>query len=101
MKNAALIAKILTAVAALVGVAYLVATYGEQIVAWAKKLLASCPCKCNAEDCADCECELECPAEEVVAEEEDVAAEEETAEKAVEEVVEETAPVAEEADFEG
>ena len=105
MKNAALIAKILTALAALVGVAYLIATYGEQIVAWAKKLLASCPCQCDAEDCADCECELDCPAEEVVAEEE--APVEETVEEVVEEVaeeapvVEETAPVAEEADFEG
>ena len=108
MKNAALIAKILTALAAIVGVAYLVATYGEQIVAWVKKLLASCPCKCNAEDCADCECELDCPVEEVVAEEEEVV-EETPVEEVVEEapaeeeapVVEETAPVAEEADFEG
>lgn len=110
MKNAALIAKILTALAALVGVAYIIATYGEQIVAWAKKLLAACPCKCDAEDCADCECELDCPAEEVVAEEEAVVEEEAPAEEApvVEEAAaeeeapaEETAPVAEEADFEG
>ena len=98
MKNAALIAKILTALAALVGVAYLIATYGDKIVAWAKKLLASCPCQCNAEDCADCECELDCPAEEVVVEE-DIVAEEVPAEE--EAVAEETAPVAEEADFEG
>ena len=100
MKNAALIAKILTALAALVGVANLIATYGEQIVAWAKKLLASCPCQCDAEDCANCECELDCPAEEVEAEEEVVVAEEAPA---VEEepVAEETAPVAEETDFEG
>ena len=98
MKNAALIAKILTALAALVGIAYLVATYGEQIAAWAKKLLASCPCKCNAEDCADCECELDCPVEEVVAEDEEPVAEDVVDEDAV---VEEVAPVAEEADFEG
>ena len=98
MKNAALIAKILTALAALVGVAYIIATYGEQIVAWAKKLLAYCPCQCKAEDCADCECELDCPAEEVVVEE-DIVAEEVPAEE--EAVAEETAPVAEEADFEG
>ena len=103
MKNAALIAKILTALAALVGVAYLIATYGEQIVAWAKKLLASCPCQCDAEDCADCECELDCPVEEVVAEEDVVAEEEAVEEETVEEepAAEETAPVAEEADFEG
>ena len=99
MKNAALIAKILTAVAALVGVAYLIATYGEQIVAWAKKLMASCPCNCTAEDCADCECELDCPAEEVAAEEDMVVEEEAPVEEEI--VAEETAPVAEEVDFEG
>ena len=98
MKNFALIAKILTAVAALVGVAYIIATYGEQIISWAKKLLNACPCKCTADDCANCECDLDCPAaEEVFADEEAPAAEEE----AVEEVpVDETAPIAEEADFE-
>ena len=108
MKTAALIAKILTALAAVVGAAYIIATYGEQIVAWAKKLLASCPCKCDAEDCADCECELDCPAEEAAAEEETVVeeapvVEAPVAEEAAEEAapVEETAPVAEEADFEG
>ena len=93
MKTAALIAKILAALAALVGVAYLIATYGEQIVAWAKKLLAACPCQCDAEDCADCECELDCHVDEEVVAEEPVAEEEP--------VVEETTPVAEEADFEG
>ena len=99
MKNFALIAKILTALAALVGIAYIVATYGEQIIDWAKKLLNACPCKCTADDCANCECELNCPAAE-----EDVF-EDETAPEEVEEVivaapVDETAPVAEEADFE-
>ena len=103
MKNAALIAKILTALAAIVGIAYLIATYGDKIVAWAKKLLASCPCQCNAEDCADCECELDCPAEEVVTEEDIFAEEIPVEEVPVEEEApaDETAPVAEEADFEG
>ena len=105
MKNFALVAKILTAVAALVGIAYLVATYGEQIVAWAKKLLASCPCQCDADDCADCECELDCPIEEAAAEEEEPLVEETVeeapvAEEAEAEVTVEEAPVAEEADFE-
>lgn len=97
MKNVALIAKVLTAVAAIVGAAYLVATYGEQVVAWAKKLLATCPCKCDAEDCADCACDLDCPVEELEADE-DLAAEE--VPMAEEIVVDETAPVAEEIDFE-
>ena len=105
MKNFALIAKIVTAIAAVVGFAYIIATYGEQIIEWAKKLLKSCPCKCNCDDCADCECELDCPADDETEvevfvaddEEEEVEAEDETAE---EEPADETAPVAEEADFE-
>ena len=108
MKNAALIAKILAALAALVGVAYLIATYGEQIVAWAKKLLGKCECLCSEctcecdadcdecpceEDCDACPCECCCECEEEVVEE---AAEEAPAEESPAE-----AAVAEEADFEG
>ena len=101
MKTAKLIAKIAVALAAVAGAVYVVATYGEQIVAWCKKVLASlpCPCKCACEgECTceegTCECACECAAEEVV-------------EEAVEEVVEEAPAeeptaedaVAEEADF--
>lgn len=96
--------KILTALAAIIGVAYVVATYGDKIVAWCKNLLNACPCKCDAEDCADCECDMECPceeapAEEAAAEEAPAAEEEAVAEEPV--VVDETAPVADEEDFEG
>lgn len=38
---------ILTALVAVAGVVYLVATYGENIVAWAKKLAGKCSCKCE------------------------------------------------------
>ena len=85
--------KILTALAAIAGAVYIVATYGEQIVAWAKKIwsmLPKCPC---CEEVVDAE----------IAEEE---AEAETAEESAAEevpVVEEidmAAPVAEEIDFE-
>ena len=105
MKNFALIAKIVTAIAAVVGFAYIIATYGEQIIEWAKKLLKACPCKCNCDDCADCECELVCPADEVTEEDEpeveDDEADDEPVEEAAEEAAaDETAPVAEEADFE-
>ncbi len=101
MKTFANIMKVLTALAAIAGVVYVIATYGDKIVAWAKKLIAQCPCKCNVEDCADCECECECQCEaEAPAEEEAPAAEEVPAEEAVEEVVvEEGEPVADEADF--
>ena len=83
--------KILAALAAVAGAIYLVATYGDKIVAWAKKML-NCSCCCGEDDCCcesecccdeeDCCCEGECeccceeeapveeaPAEEVAAEE--------------------------------
>lgn len=106
MKTVNTLVKILTALAAVAGAIYVIATYGDKIVAWAKKVLASCPCKCNVDDCADCECECECKCEEAGAEEaapvEEAPAEEATPveEAPVEEIViEETEPVADEADF--
>ena len=84
MKLAKLIAKIVVALAAIAGAVYVIATYGNQIVAWCKKVLASLPslpyCDCGDECCCgkDCCCE-------------------EAAEEAAEEATEE-APV--EADFE-
>ena len=114
MKTLNTIIKIATALAAVAGAIYLIATYGDKIVAWAKKLLDSCPCKCNCdiEDCADCDCQADCPCAEADDEEIEVeieeapVAEEAPAEEApveeapVEEVViEEGEPVAEEEDF--
>ena len=85
--------KILTALAAVIGAAYVIATYGDQIVAWAKKLLSSCP-KCKLEDDFVIEDE---PVEETPVE---APVEEVPAEEAVEEIViEENEPVAEEKDF--
>ena len=86
------------------GVVYVVATYGEQIVAWAKKVLASlpkCPC-CKeepkaVEETAAEEAPAEEPAEEVPAEA--PAEEVPTEEPAAEVTVNANEPVAEEADF--
>ena len=93
--------KILTALAAVVGAVYVVATYGDKIVEWAKNLLASCPF-CN-NDCEVVE-EEDFVTEEPVAEEapaeEPVAEEAPVEEPEVEIVVENNEPVAEEADFE-
>ena len=94
--------KILAALAAVAGAVYLIATYGDKLVAWAKKLL-NCSCCCCGDDecccedgeccCEDGECccedgECECCCED---------AEEEEAEEAPAEEAEE-APT--EADFE-
>ena len=101
MKAMNTIIKILTALATVAGIVYIVATYGEQIVAWAKKVLASFP-KCPACEEAEPEIEVEIEVEEAA---EEVAAEEPAAEEvAVEEpapevVVAENEPVAEETDF--
>ena len=100
MKIAATIGKILAAVAAVAGAVYLIATYGDAIVAWAKKFLG-CTCCCEEECCCEageCCCGEECCCEEA-------APAEEAAEEAapVEEAAEEAAPaedVATEADFE-
>ncbi len=102
MKALNTIIKIVTALAAVIGFIYVVATYGKQIVAWAEKMLAKIP------QCPECEVveeveEVEVPAEEAeeaeeVAEapvEEEVPAEE----PAPEIVVAENEPVAEENDF--
>lgn len=97
MKIAKLIAKIVVALAAIAGAVYVIATYGNQIVAWCKKVLASLPC-CKEDCCCDGECECDeecCCGEECCCEEAVEEAAEEIAE-AVEETVEEVA----EADFE-
>lgn len=105
MKAFTVIMKILAAAAAVVGAVYVAATYGDKIVAWAKKMLPECKC-CNGEcECAE-EAEVveEAPAEEVCeAPAEEAPAEEAPAEEAAPEEApaEEEAPVAEEADFEG
>ena len=96
--------KILTALAAIASTIYVIATYGDKIVAWAKNILASCPCcnntcECECEGEGECKCGGECKCAEEAAEEE--VAEEPVAEEApVEEIViEENEPVADAEDF--
>ncbi len=95
--------KVLTALAAIAGTIYVIATYGDKIVAWAKKILAACPC-CSDECCCggECDCGDECKCGgEYACECEEEAAEEAAPEEApVEEIViEENEPVAAEEDF--
>ena len=104
MKIAAIIGKILAAVAAIAGAVYLIATYGDAIVAWAKKFLG-CTCCCDEEcECCEngeCTCEADCECCEEAAEEEAPAEECECA--CEEAAAEEEAPAEEavtEADFE-
>lgn len=90
--------KILSALAAVVGAVYIIATYGDKIVAWAKQLMG-----CNAKPIAsfhytaaeDCTEEKTEPAEETA---EASAAAEEAPEAPA---ADESTPVANEEDFEG
>lgn len=106
MKAFNTIMKILAALAAVAGAVYVVATYGDKIVAWAKKLWATLPQCPEAGDVIDVQ---EAPEAEVTAETEAPAAAEETVAEvpAAEEApaedpvphIAENEPVADEADF--
>ena len=95
------ILKLLTALAAIAGIVYVIATFGDKIVAWAKSILPTCDCDCDCDCDGECKCCCEedfadeTPAEDVA---EEVVEEETVAEEAP--VVDEGEPVAEEADFE-
>ena len=100
MKAVNIILKVVAALAAVAGIVYVVATYGDKIVAWARKLLGKCECSCEECDCEgreECcsECEGGCGKTTEVTETEDN--EEEDGEEVV---VEQTAVTAEEKDFE-
>lgn len=83
MKKGSTIAKIIAAVVCVAGVVFLVATYGDKLVALAKKLLPG-----KKDEIIDAEEETEGTEEEVV-------------EEVAEEAAEEDTPVAEEVDFVG
>ena len=103
MKTVNTIVKILSALAAVAGVVYIIATYGEQITAWAKKTLASLPkCPCCKDDAIEEEAPVEDAADEAAEEEPaavEVPVEEPVAAPAEEPVVAPHEPVAEDADF--
>lgn len=101
MKTLNVVVKVLAALAAIAGVVYLLAAYGDKVVAWAKRVIGCCPWDEGMEE--------EAPAAEEapVSEETPVAAEEAPVEEpaaeetpAVEEP-ESNEPIADEGDFEG
>ena len=47
MKFIGAVLKILAALAAIAGIVYVIATYGDKIVCWAKNLLGLCDCDCE------------------------------------------------------
>lgn len=99
MKTINAVVKVLAVLAAVTGIIFVIAAYGDKIVAWAKRVIGCCPWDEGME-------EEGAPAEEA---EEAPAAVEPAAEEAPEEApaaeeapaVEDNAPVASEEDFEG
>lgn len=67
MKTWSVIVKIIVALAAIAGIIYVAATYGERITAWAKKLLRSLPIPCTC----GCSCDCNCSCDDTVAEQAD------------------------------
>lgn len=67
MKVFTTILKIVAALAAIAGVIYVIATYGDKLTAWAKKMLDkfNCCCFCNCGCDCDCDCCDEIAEEEV------------------------------------
>lgn len=108
MKAFETVVKLVTALAAVAGAVYVVATYGDKIVAWAKNLISKCPCEITVTT-GETPAEEEAPAEEATEEapaaeevpEEAPAAEETEEAPAAEEAPEESAPIADESDFVG
>ena len=88
MKAVNVIIKVVVALAAIAGLVYLAATYGDKVVAWAKKLMNQCCCCCDGDECCCCDgddCCCDCCEEDAVL---------------TEDVIEESAEAAEQ-DFEG
>lgn len=75
MKVFTTILKIVAALAAIAGVIYVIATYGDKLTAWAKKMLDkfNCCCFCGCDCDCDCDCcqEIDEISEEEVAEVDD------------------------------
>lgn len=99
MKTFNTVMKVLAALAAVAGVIYVVAAFGDKIVAWAKRVIGCCPWDEGAEEEAAPEASAEeaAPAEEAAAAETPAEAPAEEAAPAAQD----NAPVASEEDFEG
>lgn len=105
MKTLNAVVKVLAALAAVAGVVYLLAAYGDKVVAWAKRVIGCCPWDEGMEEEAPAAQESpvaeEAPAEAEEAPVEEPAQEPAAAEEAAPQEPESDEPVADEGDFEG
>ena len=104
MKTFNTVMKVLAVLAAVAGTIYVIAAFGDKIVAWAKRVIGCCPWDEGMEETEEAQTSEEAPAEETPAAEE-APAEAQAAEEAPAEepkaAAEDNAPVASEEDFEG
>lgn len=98
MKVLSAIVKVAVALAAVAGAIYVIATYGDQIVAWAKRMLGCVDCLPIEEDPVEEAAPISC-CEEAAPAEETEPVEEPAAEEPVEQPAGEV--VAKDTDFEG
>lgn len=113
MKTFNSIMKVLAVLAAVAGTIYVIAAFGDKIVAWAKRVIGCCPWdegmeeeapaaeEAPAEEAPAAEEPAEAPAAEETAAAEEAPAETPAAEEAPAEEPETNEPVADENDFEG
>lgn len=106
MKTFNTVMKVLAVLAAVAGAIYVIAAFGDKIVAWAKRVIGCCPWDEGMEETEEPKAAEETPAEEAAPAAEEAAAPEAApaAEAPAEEpkaAAEDNAPVASEEDFEG
>ena len=102
MKTFNTVMKVLAVLAAVAGAIYVIAAFGDKIVAWAKRVIGCCPWNEGMEETEEPKAAEETPAEEAAPAAEEAAAP--AAEAPAEEpkaAAEDNAPVASEEDFEG
>ena len=101
MKTLNAVVKVLAALAAVAGVVYLLAAYGDKVVAWAKRVIGCCPWDEGMEEEAPAAEETPVAGEAPVEAEQAPVEEPAAAEEAAPQEPESNEPVADEGDFEG
>lgn len=101
MKTFNTVMKVLAVLAAVAGAIYVIAAFGDKIVAWAKRVIGCCPWDEGLEETEEPKAAEETPAEEAAPAAEEAAPAAEAPAEEPKAAAEDNAPVASEEDFEG
>ncbi len=101
MKTFNTVMKVLAVLAAVAGAIYVIAAFGDKIVAWAKRVIGCCPWDEGMEETEEPKAAEETPAEEAAPAAEEAAPAAEAPAEEPKAAAEDNAPVASEEDFEG